>query len=126
MTGNYIVFGLPFLTKYPTYQCRSEPDSLFMPCDRSEICSNKLDRDMWRIDYGSKESIHNWIDTLRLTCVSETVIGLLGSMYFVSFAISSAVVPNLADRFGRKWPFFYSLLVETMAYFGIYFSMNIW
>lgn len=65
-----------------------------MSCERNDICSKGLAKDKWRIDYTSKESIHNWVEHLDLTCISETTIGLIGSVYFIGFALSSAIVPN--------------------------------
>lgn len=82
--------------------------------------------DKWRIDYSSKESIHNWIEHLDLTCTPETTIGLLGSIYFASFTFCNAIIPAMADRVGRKWPFFLSILIEMIAYFWIFFSKDIW
>lgn len=43
----------------------------------------------------------------------------------MGFAISSGLVPCLADKYGRKWPYFFSLLVQTGAYVGIFFSKSI-
>lgn len=114
------------MTKYPAYECWSETGQIYKACERSDICSNSLAKDKWRIDYTSKESIHNWIDHMDLTCVSETTIGLVGSVYFIGFALSSAIVPNQADRFGRKMPLIASIFVQTLAYFYIYFTQDIW
>ena len=98
-----------------------------MTCEREHICNDKLPSDEWRIDYSSKESFHNWVDPnkLNLTCVDPKQIGLMGSLYFAGFAASSAFVPNLGDRYGRKWPYFVSILIQTIAYLGIFFSKSL-
>ena len=41
-------------------------------------------------------------EKLNLTCVDKDVIGMLGSGYFVGFAISSVFVPRFSDKYGRK------------------------
>ena len=50
----------------------------------------------------------------------------MGSIYFAGFAISSAIVPPMADKFGRKWTYFASLAVQTSAYIVIFFSKSIY
>lgn len=46
----------------------------------------------------------------------------MGSMQFVGWAISAAIVPRLADFYGRKWIFLSSMLLQLAALIGIYFS----
>lgn len=58
--------------------------------------------------------------------MEKSVIGLLGSAYFLGFAISSGITPNLADKYGRKKPYQGSLIVQTFAYFVIIISKNIY
>jgi MFS family permease len=38
-------------------------------------------------------------------------MGALGSSYFLGFAISSAITPSLADKYGRKIPYLASLIL---------------
>ena len=63
---------------------------------------------------------------MDLTCVEKEVIGLLGSAYFLGFAISSGITPSLADKYGRKKPYQSSLIVQTIAYFVIIMSKDIY
>ena len=46
-------------------------------------------------------------------------------MYFVGFAISSGFVPRIADRFGRKKPYMWSLTLQLIAYVVIYYSTSL-
>ena len=39
---------------------------------------------------------------MNLTCVPHTSIGLLGTMVFLGWMVSSAIVPRLSDIYGRK------------------------
>jgi len=49
-----------------------------------------------------------------------------GSMYFLGFAISCAIIPLMSDKIGRKKPFSLSLLIQTIMYFVIFFTKNIY
>ena len=62
---------------------------------------------------------------MNLTCADKNQIGLLGSMYFLGFGLSSAIVPRIADKFGRKKPYVISLTIQLIAYIMIYYSVNL-
>ena len=49
---------------------------------------------------------------LDLTCVSSTKLGLFGSFYFIGFAISSAIIPPISDKYGRKIIYLLSLMTQ--------------
>ena len=68
---------------------------------------------MWRINYAHEETYKNWIDPdkLDLTCTNEHFVSFIGDFYFIGLSMSSAVVPRLADTYGRKGPFIISMLV---------------
>ena len=119
------MYGLEFLEVYPDYECFISMK--WVNCDREHICTDHIPKNEWRINYDSENSYHNWVDPgkLDLTCVDKNVIGLLGSAYFLGFAISSGITPNLADKYGRKKPYQGSLIVQTMAYFVIIMSKNV-
>lgn len=87
-----------------------------------------LPRDRWRIDYQSPNSFRNWVDPdkLDLTCTDSSLIGLMGSAYFLGFAISSGIVPRISDIMGRKWPYISSLIFQTIAYLLIILSTNLY
>ena len=128
MTGGWIVYALPFLTKFPDYECLDQGSQTWQSCKRTTICDDNLPSDQWRIDYTSPDSFKNWVDPdkLNLTCVSEGLIGSLGSMYFIGFAISSGITPLLAGKYGRKLPYLGSLLLQTLAYLVIILSKSIY
>ena len=125
-TGGQIVYGMEFLTVYPDYQCYEGGE--WITCDRqTDICDAGLSADLWRIDYESENSFRNWVDPdkLNLTCVPGYMIGLMGSAYFLGFAISSGITPTIGDRYGRKKPYTISLFVQTCAYALIISSKDI-
>lgn len=127
MTGGQIVYGLQFLEDYPDYQCNTT--GKWETCTREFICNNNLADSSWRIII-DEDNYKNWVDKdkLDLTCVAKELIGLMGSAYFLGFAISSGVTPYVADKFhyGRKKPYIASLLLQTVAYIFIFASKSIY
>ena len=128
MTGGQIVYGLGFLDAYPAYECYNVSTKEWDFCERETICDTGLAADLWRINYNDPNSFKNWVDPskLNLTCTSKELIGLLGSLYFLGFAISAGIVPRLADKWGRKWPYIASLTLQLSAYVQIFFSKSIY
>jgi MFS family permease len=122
------VYGLGFLDAYPAYQCLDQQTKEWQACERDTICDSGMSADMWRINYDDASSFKNWVDPdkLNLTCTSKELIGMLGSLYFLGFAISAGVVPRLADKWGRKWPYIASLSLQLAAYVQLYFSKSIY
>ena len=119
---------MEFLEVYPsTYSCLKH--GLWVPCTRDEICDNNLPQKDWKIDYKKyPETYHNWVDPdkLNLTCTSKDEIGLMGSAFFVGYALSSATVPIWSDKRGRKVPYLGSMWFQLVAYALIIVSKNIY
>jgi MFS family permease len=86
-----------------------------------------MPKDEWRVNYSSESSFKNWVDPdkLDLTCVSHNKIGLLGSAYFMGFAISSAITPKVSDTLGRKKPYLTCLVVQLSTYLFVMFSKSL-
>lgn len=105
-----------------------QSQSNWFECDRDYICDNNLSPEEWVIDYESPNSYHNWVDPgkLNLTCVDKRLIGSLGSVYFLGFAVSAGVTPYLSDQYGRKYPYFFSIFFQTISYALIILSKNIY
>ena len=74
-----------------------------------------------------KRYINNWVNPskLNLTCEDDAIIGLIGSVYFAGFAISSGIVPPISDILGRKWIFIACLTVQTACYSVIIMTTDI-
>lgn len=101
---NFFIYNLAFLELMPKLNCRPTPDTGFLPCsDPSDIClkGKIIDRQLWEIDFSHPESFNNWMTELELFCTDGFLIGLLGSMYFLGFAMNGLILKQ-SDRFGRK------------------------
>ena len=51
---------------------------------------------------------------------------MMGSLYFVGFAISAGIVTPLADIYGRKVIVLWSMVIQLLAYIAIIYSTNIY
>ena len=117
MTGGYIFYGLVFLYAPPEYECRKMVDGVetWEVCTQKEIIQKEIctKNTEWRINFDADDSYHNWVDPakLDLVCVSDKITGLMGSAYFLGFAISSGIAPPISDKLGRKVPYFACLVV---------------
>ena len=89
MSGGQIVYGLTFLTTFPKYECQSlETPYTWIDCNRTYIYeSGKCeDTHFFRI-VKDQNNFENWVQKLNLLCYDDTVIGSIGSMYFVGYGI---------------------------------------
>lgn len=117
MSGGQIVYGLEFLEVFPEYLCLNQTASSveYFSCNHTYIYDNNFchDHSLFKVDVSDQNYFKNWVspDKLDLLCYDDALIGLLGSMFFVGFAISSLVVSPLSDRVGRKYPHFVSMVV---------------
>lgn len=73
---------------------------------------------MYKVDWDHPHSLHNWIDSFDMLCMSSGDISAIAIYFFLGQAITSLIVPYLQDTYGRKKVFvicslvnFYCLLV---------------
>ena len=116
---SFFVHFIPFLIQKQVYKC---PGAAV--CTRELICSGEVDD--WEIDYSDNRSLHNWQQQLDLMCEPDWKAGLLGTILYIFWCISLLVVPRLADRFGRRWLFLSSRLVETFLYSAVLLINDYW
>ena len=94
-------------------------------CKPENFCHNpKLVS--YEIDWSAKESLHNWIEKLDITCASEWQISLIGSSYFIGWIVTLFVVPRFADIYGRKWIFRIGMTIQLAAFTAVMFTHNLY
>jgi len=72
------------------------------------------------IDYDScNTQLHNWIQQYDLFCVSDKVIGLIGSVAFAGWAATTLVIPPIADKIGRRFIIFASASINFVIFICI-------
>jgi MFS family permease len=77
------------------------------------------------VNYNNHTSLYNWVEQLDLVCDKGSQIGLIGSLYFAGWSSTILFLPWLADKIGRRWIFFFSVLVTSFACLGLYLSQNL-
>jgi MFS family permease len=53
-------------------------------------------------------------------------VGLIGSSIYIGWTISSFILPRIADIIGRKPVFCLSMLIQTVAFIGLFFTKSIY
>jgi len=129
VSSSHLIYGLTFLTKNPSYECMDSTTMEYSTCSKQFICGSQLTGNdvVWRIDYTKEESFFNWVDPskLDLTCESGNNIGMIGSAAYLGFAISSAVMPKMSDKYGRKMAMLVCLVFNAIAYWQVMVSTSI-
>jgi len=83
-------------------------------CKPAKFCDAK-NNIAWRIDPSDEISLENWIVKYDLVCANPFLISLFGMMFFTGFTVGSLFIPNLSDKYGRKWFFVASILVQALT-----------
>lgn len=103
--GGFLVYSFDYLTEKPVYKCEKTPGQ-FEVCTADEICDDNLN---YYVDWSSKESLDNWVETLDLMCESTFTINSITHAYYLGAVIGSLIIARIPDLYGRKVPFAASL-----------------
>ena len=86
----------------------------------------KIKNDVYfEVDYSDSKSFHNWMTDEKLYCYSGFEIGLLGSLFFLGFAISGLLL-KMSDYIGRLNIVKIGLFVQILCWYSFYFYNNIY
>ncbi len=119
MTSNgFLFYCLPFLELYPTYICPADIPN----CTHKDRCLNK---NVIEINYQSEKSLSNWVERFNLECEEPYMVGMIGSAYFAGWMIGSIIMSRIGDLYGRKLPFYSSLVLSALAYFWTLFTKSL-
>ena len=72
---------------------------------------------------GDRETIHNWMTNMDLTCISNIQLGLFGSIYFLGFVFGTMTLLRLGDIIGRK-PVVTATSAGLITIFGAFIFVN--
>jgi MFS family permease len=135
MSGSYMGQSLQFLTLQPKYECSTDPLFQNPPPEKCFPYPKEEFKDVKgfcdnpglysRVNYTDEESLDNWFLKNHLACKSKAQLGLIGSMQFIGWAISSFIIPRLSDIYGRKWPYIASMILQLLAMIATFFSTSI-
>ena len=123
-TGGFLFYNLSLLELKPKYFCTNTANpSVEYPCKAVDFCGNS--NITHRIDWDDKTSLHNWVETLDLTCTPGSRVGLLGSMFFIGLAAAAIVLPRLSDMYGRKRIYFVAMVAHLAVYLVFLLSTSL-
>ena len=122
MASNPIVGGMAFLEKEPeNFYCKSDKVQEWNYCSKDFICHRKNIDDgfMYKADTSEEGYFNNWVFKFDMLCRSHEQIGMLGSAFFIGVIFGLITIPGIADIFGRKNPFIFTLMVSCVAQLGL-------
>ena len=93
-----------------------------MKCTKVDHCREP---DWYPVDWDSHLSLHNWVETLDLTCKNPYHVALMGSMYFAGAIASGFFVTRLGDIYGRKWPTIFSAVISIPIHLSLILSRDL-
>ena len=123
--ANFFTFTLSYLELMPKFQWLEQGN--FVSWDSKDICNGEIikSQDQWRIDWSDSESLHNWMTDMELYWTSNFEIGLIGSLFFLGFAICGVLV-KLLDNYGRKPILIAGAATNIVITIVLYFVNNLY
>jgi MFS family permease len=86
---------------------------MWKACTKEDVCANKVD--FVRADHTDVEFLENWVPKLNLLCEKKDRLGLLGSAFFAGILFGMMILPQLADKYGRKKVFNATIFLSIVA-----------
>ena len=70
----------------------------------------------WSIDEQDEKSLNNWTIKLDLTYEKTTTSALIGSAFFIGWALTLLWLPRFGDTFGRKKMYAIAMIIDTVLF----------
>ena len=68
-TGSFLAYSIALLELFPQYICTNPTSGLDYSCTRDDFCGTNI---KYRIDWRDDTSLHNWVESLNLTCTPKS------------------------------------------------------
>ena len=126
-SSSILVYNFSYYQLAYMYECEYESaPTEYVECTADIVCDpityhNVTDH---VIDWESPFTIRNWQGQIGLECVEPSVMGLIGSCYFIGKMFGIAVV-RFADVYGRRPLILIGLVVHLASYGAILFNKNL-
>ncbi|CDW89439.1 solute carrier family member 5 [Stylonychia lemnae] len=132
-TGEFIVFAFSMLEMPPKYLCFNQDGTTYECKAEQTFCKDPSIR--YKINWDDPSSLHNWVESLNLTCESASRVGMIGSMFSlgkwqVLLLYQDQLQLNVSyqidqDLYGRKKIYLQSMGLQTFFYAGICISKSL-
>ena len=117
-----ISLSYSYLTKLPSFLCRSNPNENYTKCDFNEekFCNNPT----FEYIKDPSNSLINWAYSFDLYCNNSIYIPIIGSGFFIGGIFGCLIITPLPDKYGRKIIFQITLTISCIIHYLILFSFN--
>ena len=123
----FFFYGIPYFIQEPIYKCTYTTDDHPADiCNEDGIYDDSEYIASWSIVESDEKSLNNWTLKLDLTNESSTTRALIGSAFFIGWAITLLWLPRFGDIFGRKKMYVIGMIIDTVIFVVIFFTKNVY
>jgi len=76
----------------------------------------------FEIDYTGNYKLHNWVESY---CEDKYRVGLIGSLFFLGYALSSILLAPISSKWGRKKVLIWSSGIQILLFSGVCFTSSL-
>lgn len=109
--------------------CTTFDGTVITECDHEVACTlgeEGSNIQKYEIDWDAPTTFQNFMTDLNLICTNHQIIGLMGSISFISFALGSALITRCADTAGRRKVVMYSSMVTPLGLIVLCLFKNVY
>ena len=117
-----ISLSYSYLTKLPSFLCRSNPNENYTKCDFNE--EKFCNKPTFEYIKDPSNSLINWAYSFDLYCNNSIYIPIIGSGFFIGGIFGCLIITPLPDKYGRKIIFQITLTISCIIHYLILFSFN--
>ena len=121
-----VIYGLLFFLLFPNYHClvKGTTDQ-YETCSRKDICDGENAVREYKLNYSENYTLHNWVEQMDLTCVSNSKIAWLGSIFLIVQSFSYLLTPLLIKAINIKNAWLLLAFVQFVTYLLFIFVKDI-
>ena len=119
------VYFIPYMKQIPEVEWSFDGGGTWEYWSRDYICNINKGAD-YRYDYDSIDTVHNWMTKMDLICLSDSQIGIFGTLFFLGWVIGAVSLLGMGDIFGRKKTLIVSVTGMALMLVGLIFVDNMW
>jgi MFS family permease len=129
LSSSWYVYAWALFERMPEdgFICRDGPDGIpygkDAGCEPDKFCNDPSI--IWEPNYISNQDLYNWVTRLDLACEKDFWVGMIGSSYFIGWALTLIWVSRLADIYGRAWIYRVSMVLYIVDLIAVYLVKDI-
>ena len=129
LSSSWYVYGWALFERMPEdgfvcKKCEDCPEYKCYPDGADGFCDNP--NIIWEPNYETNEDLYNWVTRLDLACEDKFWIGMIGSSYFIGWAVTLIPATRIADIYGRSWIYRIAMIINIIDLVCVYLVRNIY